>query len=266
MGAWQTAEVIALKCPSCGAGVERETMKCRYCGSELVLLPDGSSSKFRFEMLCPKCGAINEKSSWYCSNCKTILTKDIEMLRELKKKIAFEQEKIKTPWMRENLEPGEYIYYVFTFKDGDFYAVTEKRLIKKKKGQFEQAQLTDVVGFGAISTTYEGLLKIVSKTSFEMDTFQGKIVFDDFSASECLLMVPFRSSIREALSNHNLRKKHVNSVILSLPLGDEVGQKGVQSNQTSTRARSELGFCPYCGTSHVKDSQFCSKCGGKLTT
>ena len=40
---------VALKCPNCGALIEKSTMKCQYCGAELILLPDSSS--FRFSQL-----------------------------------------------------------------------------------------------------------------------------------------------------------------------------------------------------------------------
>jgi predicted RNA-binding Zn-ribbon protein involved in translation (DUF1610 family) len=216
------ARVVALRCPNCGAFLERGQMKCQYCGAELILLPDGSSFRFRSEMVCPNCGAINERSSWFCVSCNTILTKDVEMLKELQRKIRFEQERAKTfmpLWMREKIGPDEYIYFVFKIKEDDFYAVTDKRLIKNKHGRYEEASLSEVVGISPIQTRAEpGVFAPKVTGFFEVNTFHGTIIFDGFSVQDAQYCGIFHSWVNIALNNHNTRKKDVRALILKLPL------------------------------------------------
>lgn len=149
------AHITALRCPNCGA--------------ELVLLPDGSSFRFRAETVCSKCGAINEKSSWFCVNCNTILTKDIDMLKELQKKIRFERERAISympSWMREKIEPDEFIYFVFKMGGNDFHAVTDKRIIKSRHGKHEESSLKEVVSIGPPQVKTGFGIFVPSVTSF----------------------------------------------------------------------------------------------------
>ena len=75
------AKIPALRCPNCNALVSRKKHRCEYCGAELVISPEGSFFSLRSLNQCPKCEAINEDSSWLCVNCRTIFTKDVEMLK-----------------------------------------------------------------------------------------------------------------------------------------------------------------------------------------
>jgi len=205
--------------------VGKETMKCQYCGAELVLLPDGSAFKFRSETVCPKCGAVNEKSSWFCVSCNTVLTKDIDMLKELQKKIRFEQERAISympSWMREKIEPDEFVYFVFKIGGNDFYAVTDKRIIKSRHGKYEEAPLKDVVSVGPPRVKTGLGIFVPSVTSFfEVNTFHGTIVFDGFGMQDAQFCGILNSWVKFALKNHDARKKDVRLLILNLPLGQE---------------------------------------------
>lgn len=213
-------KAVALKCPNCGGLLERDNKKCVYCGAEVVLSPDASFFRFRSEMACPKCGNINEKSSWICLNCNAILTKDIDMLKELQGKIKFEQERTKTnfmpSWMREKLEPDEFIYFVVKMGGDIFYAVTDKRVIKNKLGNFEEAPLSEVVSidpptFRPVSHSVTGW--------FEVNTFHGTITFDCFGVGDARLCGTLHAWVNKALTNHNLRKKDPRAILINLRLG-----------------------------------------------
>jgi uncharacterized OB-fold protein len=227
------AHLIVLKCPNCGSLLEKGQSKCSYCGAELILLPDQSMYKFRNEAMCPKCGAVNEKSSWFCVSCSTVLTQDVEMLRELQKKHAFAQERAKgfmPDWMIQELEPQEYIYFVVKLRgEDDFYAVTDKRIIKSKDGEFQEARLSEAVSVGQAQVrTRQGFFDTSVEGVFEVDTFHGSIVFDGFGVhggKDCGI---FRAWVQRALENHNLRKKDARALLLNLSLDGEVGQKKSQ--------------------------------------
>lgn len=213
------AHIIVLRCPNCGASIEKGQMKCQYCGAELVLLQDGSSFKFRSETTCPKCGAINEKSSWFCLSCNEILTKDVDMLRELQKKIKFEQERIKSGYMssqmREKLEPDEFIYSLVNFKNSDnIYIITDKRIIKNKNGKYEEALLSEVVSFGPLQT--KGLFN--STMFFDVNTFHGTMIFNGFDIFNATNCGTFYGWVKRAINNHNARKKDTGALILKLTL------------------------------------------------
>jgi hypothetical protein len=217
--------MVVLRCPNCGALLDRGQMKCQYCGAELILLPDGSSFRFRSETVCPKCGTINEKSSWFCVGCNTILTKDVEMLKELQRKIRFERERAVSympSWMREKIEPDEYVYFVFKMRDNDFYAVTDKRIIKSKHGKYEEAPLSEVVSIGPpqVKTGF-GFFTPSVTSFFEVNTFHGTVVFDGFGVQDAQFCGTLNAWVKIALENHNTRKKDARALILKLPLSQE---------------------------------------------
>jgi hypothetical protein len=208
------AHIVALKCPNCGAFLEKGQMKCQYCGAELILLPNGSSYRFRGEHICPTCGAINERSSWFCLSCNTLLTKDIDMVRELKEKIRFEQERAKSlapEWLKQKLSPDEYIYFLVCGSNPKI--VTDKRVIMEKHGE-QEYPLSDIVSVGPFHLE-TGFWQ--NKWVFEMNTFQGTVILD-FSGLDFQAGKTFYDWLNVALMNHNSRKKDVRALILHLPL------------------------------------------------
>lgn len=213
------AKVTALRCPNCSALISRDQNKCEYCGAGLIISPDGSFFSFRSQSKCPKCGAINEASSWFCVNCRTILTKDTDMLKELQKKLKFEQERAKgfmPLWMREKLEPDEFIYFVFKLRGKDnFYAVTDKRIIKNKSGKYEESPLSEVVSMSNPQVK-TGFFSVSS--FFRVNTFHGTIVFDGFSVEDAQYCGILNAWMKAALENYNLRKKDVRALVISLPI------------------------------------------------
>ncbi|MEM3673295.1 MAG: zinc ribbon domain-containing protein [Candidatus Bathyarchaeia archaeon] len=227
------AQIIVLKCPNCGALLDKEQMKCQYCGADLVLSPDGSYFIFRAEATCPKCGAINEKSSWFCMGCNTILTKDTDMLKELQKKIRLEQESMIScmpSWMGEKLEPDEFIYFVLYEEIGgnNFYAITDKRIIKSRHGKYEEALLSEVVSIGPVRTKQVVRAFVppvigffhVEIGFFKVNTSRGTTIFE-FEGYEVLACGIFHAWTTIALENYTAQKKDVKALILKLPLGVE---------------------------------------------
>lgn len=216
----QLTSVAVLRCPNCRTLLKREQTKCEYCGAELILLPDGSAFRFRSEMTCPKCGAIIEKSSWFCMNCNTILTKDVEMLKELQRKIKFKQERVISsympPWMREKIESDEFIYFVLKGEGEEFYAITDKRIIKNRSGEYEEAPLSEVVSVSPIQVK-TGFF--ISKYFFEVNTFHRTIIFDlPAIENNAQWSTTLHNWILTAIDNYNSRKKDVRASILRLPL------------------------------------------------
>lgn len=141
--------IVPLKCPNCGGFLEKDNMKCQYCGAESILLPNGSALGFKAETACPKCGRTNERSSWFCVNRNTILTEDIEMLRERQRKMRFLQNKIKNELpdlIAKTLDSDEIFYCEVDSGNGlQYFVVTNKRLTSYKKKFFPGADCTEVL-------------------------------------------------------------------------------------------------------------------------
>jgi len=232
-------------------------MKCQYCGSESILLPDGSSVKFRSEVMCPKCGAVNDKSSWFCTSCSTVLTSDSNVLKELKKKIAFIQEDTRNsvpPWLKQKLLPDELIYFFYSLKKGDFYLVTNRRMLKCTKSTFREARLCDVVSVGDVHI--DPGLSILSGymylARFNVQTFQGDVIFETsisvVAPSQVGDFKTLHSWATQALQNYNQRKKDIRELILRLKLEQENDQtykeKGDQISESASCGKCSLFGSP----------------------
>lgn len=214
------AKTNALRCPNCNALVSRKKHRCEYCGAELVLSPDGSFFSLRFQNQCPKCGAISEASSWLCVNCRTVLTKDVEMLKKLQKKIKFEQGRTRSflpSWMREKLEPNEFIHFCFYWtKDGNqFYVVTDERIIKSKAGKYEESPWNEVISVGDPQVR---LGAFAPSTFFEVNTSKGTVLFDGFGVKDAANCGKLYGTMRTTLDNYNQGKKDIRAIILALNL------------------------------------------------
>ena len=215
------SKAVALKCPNCRAALNKDQLTCQYCGAESRLLPDGSTLKFKGEITCPKCRSINEKSSWFCPSCHTILTKEIEMLKETQRKNRLEEDKIKQtlpPQTRDRLDPDEFIYFIFELDNGA-YTITDKRLIKNRNGVYQEAKLSEITSVGQPQVK-KGLGVFVSNITlyFVVNTLEGTIVLGDFNRSDAKSCGTFYAWVLRAIQNHNLQKKDARAVLLNLKL------------------------------------------------
>jgi len=122
-------------------------------------------------------------------------------------------------WMREKIEPDEFVYFVFKMGGDDFYAVTDKRIIKSRHGKYEESSLKEVVSVGPPRVKTEFGIFAPSVTSFfEVNTFHGTIIFDGFSVQDAQFCGTLNAWIKIAVENYNTRKKDGRALILKLPL------------------------------------------------
>ncbi len=215
------SKVALLKCPNCGARLDKDQLTCQYCGAESILSTDGSTLRFKSEINCPKCGFINEKSSWFCTVCHTILTKDIEPIKEMQRKIRLEEDQVKQSLpleTRYRIDPNEYIYFSFKLGNGA-YIITDKRLIKNRNGVYQEAKLSEITNVGQPQVK-RGLGVFASNItlSFVVKTFNGTILFGDFSRLDANSFGTFYAWVIRAIRNQNSRKKDARALLFSLQL------------------------------------------------
>jgi hypothetical protein len=207
---------IPLKCPNCGAMVSRETMKCQYCGAGLILTENGSALLSRKRIACPKCGNPVAEGSWFCVVCGEIVTKDVNHLKQIQKKIRFQQESMKNdmPEIRDKIEPDEFVYWLFVYKGllaNKYFVVTDKRLVKYELfGEYWKAPWSEVVSIG--NPQFDGY-----SNKFVVKTFEGAVTFD-FGESSCW---NFHNAVHRALNDYTNQTKDIRALICSLKFKDE---------------------------------------------
>ena len=65
-------QVVALKCPSCGNGLSRESARCGYCGTVVIISSDQSQA-LSVGVACPECNATNNEHEKHCGQCGAVL-------------------------------------------------------------------------------------------------------------------------------------------------------------------------------------------------
>jgi hypothetical protein len=226
------SKIMVLNCPNCGALVSRETMKCEYCGADLIITADGGLAS-RGMMSCPKCGFSIPKGSWLCINCGEVVTKDVEALKELQRKVRFEQHikrKGLPSTIREILKPDEYIYSsilqegFWSAKPDRIYVVTDRRLIKLEKEKYTEIPWSKIMSVGEIEHKTEFFSS--PRYEFIVHTLGGDVKFNYYiySRQDTLASIDwtrFHSDVINVLENHNLRRKDLKAQICFLPFGQE---------------------------------------------
>jgi len=186
-------------------------MKCQYCGASLILAEDGSTLLSRKRIVCPKCGNSMADGSWFCVVCGEILTKNINHLKQIQKKIRFQQESLKNnmPEICDKIEPDEFIYFLFRYKGllaNKYFVATDKKLIKYELyGQYWEAPWSEVVSIG--NPEFDGY-----RNKFTVQTFNETVPFD-FGENRCW---DFHRAVHQALNDYNLQKKDIRALICSL--------------------------------------------------
>jgi len=226
-----TSKIMVLNCPNCGALVSRETMKCAYCGAELVMTSDGSLAAGAM-FGCSKCGFSIPKGSWLCMSCGEVVTKDVEALKELQRKVRFEQyvkRKALPSTVRKILRPDEYVYSsliqeeFWSTSPNRIYVVTDKRLIKLEKEEYTEIPLSNTMSVGEIEYKTEFFS---SHYEFIVHTSRGDVNFRYYiySQRDTLASIDlgrFHSDVIHVLENYNLRKKDLKTQVCFLTLGQE---------------------------------------------
>ena len=205
--------LFALKCPNCGSNISRQSMKCEYCGAELVLAQDGQSMLTRNRNACPKCGNQIAEGVWFCPHCGEVTAKDVktlEHLKQIQKRFVFQQEdtKSKMAQLGDKLEPNEYIYYLlyhYGILSNKYYAVTEKKLIKFDYNEYWETPLSDIVAIGdPIYNQYNVTLKV--------QTFNETVTLDFGETMD----YNFYNALHQAIDDYTCQRKNIRAVVYNL--------------------------------------------------
>ncbi|MGD0160770.1 MAG: hypothetical protein ABSB89_10810 [Candidatus Bathyarchaeia archaeon] len=161
--------------------------------------------------------------SWFCTACGEIVTKDVEHLKQIQRKMRFQQESLKNELSEidDKIEPDEFIYFSFRFKGllaNKYFVVTDKKLIKYELyGQYWEALWSEVVGIEG--PRFESYGSFGYKNSLVVQTFNGPVTFD-FGESNCS---QFLWATRKALDDYTIQRKDIRAVICSLKFEDKNG-------------------------------------------
>jgi len=212
--------LFALRCPNCGSNISRQSMKCEYCGAELVLAQDGHSMLPRNLNACPTCKTQIAEGVWFCPNCGQVTTQDaktIEHLKQIQKKFVFQQDDIraKMAQLKDKLEPNEFVYYLLYhngFLSNKYYAVTDKKLIKFDYNEYWEALLSDIVSVSdPIYRSGDGMF-VTPNTSLKVQTFTETVTLD-FGES---MDYNFFNALHQAISDYTCQRKNIQAVVCNL--------------------------------------------------
>ncbi len=217
------AQVIPLKCPSCGAPLPREALRCEFCGTELLLIQDGSAFQTTQVSACVQCGNPLGRGAWFCARCGKVLPENKAKVVEMQEKQRFLQDDIKkkSPELASKVATDEFVQYCYYGK-GFCYAITERRLFafvatkRSPRYGLREAPWTRVAGIGDVVRKSSGLSG-EPWVEFEVQTLDGPITFYFGNGQpEWLQAMRFHREVGRALSLHNMGQKDIRSMILSL--------------------------------------------------
>jgi predicted nucleic acid-binding Zn ribbon protein len=214
--------LTVLKCPNCGALIPRESLNCEYCGAILSLTPDKTTLLPQKTNNCPKCANPVASGAWFCAKCGEVLTKDVEHLKQIQKKVLFVQEDIKRKYPETSslLEPNEFIYFLFHNKGlltNKYYVATDKRLLvfNVRKKESGQALLSEIVTIGKPYFTGSAPFTHWFKVQSFKETFALDFGHDRASLSNTL---QFHRALQKALDDYTLQKRDIRAILCSLKI------------------------------------------------
>jgi DNA-directed RNA polymerase subunit RPC12/RpoP len=171
------ADIIAVKCPTCGANVSRDELRCKYCGADIILRAH-------------KQQLTKSTSNWYNKH---------KEISEQSKKIMKKEFLDKMPTYRSNgsflcgtgeLDSDEELIYFLPFngeplpawiendKKNNLFAVTNKRLIAyypNKYPKYREITLDSIVSVSPLTKdeSFKKFFKLVDTYSFTVCTQEG---------------------------------------------------------------------------------------------
>jgi hypothetical protein len=182
-------DIIAVKCPNCGANISKTEMKCKYCGAEIILLTkivQHDSSQVELLRACPQCNTEIEITNLICPTCGEILVKSskdaLTLYNRLDEEFGHSQKELrkefleKLPTYRSNggsfligtggLDSDESLYYFLPYFDeslsfgvkqnekNTLYAVTSKRLVvfyPNKYPKYREIPLNSIISVSPLT-------------------------------------------------------------------------------------------------------------------
>jgi hypothetical protein len=199
-------DIIAVKCPNCGANVSKNELKCKYCGAELIMLSK-SDQDSQVEALkpCPQCNMEIEIADLICPTCGEILVKNFKdalaLYNKLNEEFAHSQNLIKKefleklPTYRSNgsfligtggLDSDERLYFFLPYREEplppwekqqnnkNFYAVTNQRLIlfySNKYPKYREIALNSIISVSPLAKDESAIKFLNNKNTFGFNIF-----------------------------------------------------------------------------------------------
>lgn len=202
-------------------------------GVQLALAPQGTL-QVGGVLACPKCSRSIGQGAWFCVNCGQVLVNDTTGLKEIQKKLQFQQQRDRElmPEIAHLVKPDEFIYFLLHAKRNRYCVVTERKLIlfnvfsrlwahigaslptgSEPKhvdgGNVLETSWGEVVSIGQM--VYSGGVVFV----FKVQTFKGDIQIKFIGGQNCRTI---HRNIMIALNHHNTQRRDPRALICSLKL------------------------------------------------
>lgn len=206
------AQLVSLNCPNCGANVSRGTLRCEYCGVELALA--GGELQPRNVASCPKCAKSIGQGAWFCVNCGQVLLSDATRLKELQRKLQFQQQKRREsmPEIVPHLQHEEFIYYMLheysLIGEKPIWVVTDRKFVRYRGGDLLELPWSEVVSVGRPADF--GSLHLFNVQTFKENV---KMKFRSINGSWNTY-----GNVMAALNDYNANRKNIQAIICSLKL------------------------------------------------
>jgi len=279
--------LVALKCPCCGGGVDRTSLTCEYCGTEVTLSSDGTRASGSNPRKCPTCGNAVFEGTQFCAQCATVFDASQTLIRRAQK-ARFSQDKYRRSFIPEisTAFHADEMVLADTYGPNAWYVVTTQRLLickvrtgwlsKKLEGAQKMIQLDNITKLTRFSRVWwkgGDVLTQPPLMNLQIETFNGDLDICVYASKE---KAPYYKDpyywlarLEDAIGLVEEGTKHPIYILYRLSMTQDfapgyssplVGQTEALESSASRQIRT----CPTCQSQLGATARQCGVCGRRL--